>query len=81
VAALSGLSVTCGAAPNAAAKVIMANVPPVARPVPVVTVIVPAVSSPPVIPTVGAVQAAVPAAIVGVVTAWQVVLCTIHIGL
>ena len=62
---LAGVRVTCGAAPKAALNVIAANLPPVPQLVPVVTVMVPLVSFPAIL-TVGLVQAAAPAAIVGV---------------
>ena len=69
VAAVSAIR---GAAANALLNVTVASLPPVAQPVPVVTVIVPAVSVPATL-TVGVVHAAVPAAIVGtvpLVTIW-----------
>ena len=65
---LAGDKVTLGATPKAPLKVTVAMVVPVALPqlVPVITVMVPALSLP-TMDTVGVVQAAVPAAIVGVV--------------
>ena len=59
-------NVTLGTAPKAPLKVTVAMVPVALQPVPVVTVIVPALSLP-TMDTVGVVQAAEPAAMVGVV--------------
>ena len=64
--ALAGETTTRGAAPNAVANVRVARLPVAAHPVPVVTVISPAVSVPATL-TVGVVQAAAPAAMVGTV--------------
>ena len=63
--AAPGVIRTWGAAPKALLKVSVARVPLAAQPVPVVTVIVPLVSVP-LTPTVGVVQAALPALMAGV---------------